>query len=683
MIYQILDSNIPYLVEKINTVIYSEIGYFERKIHDAYSYFRYGDFYKIEDLPPDIQVDLESRVDFNRLVVNNAENNVDNNANNNANKNANNNVNIEENKENHDNNTISTVNTHVNILQSNRKNNRIDAERINISNNSRQNSVEVIPNQVGAGEGNKKKVEADKEDKVEKVGSFRNSATNLPTINSAFNNLNVSESKLFNSPKQISNKDLSEFFKKEANLSKQKLNNSSNSSLFKSSPINKMKIEKQKSIFSPNQQKQNYVNPDAHTESYFKAIMNETKKSKFKRKVSHDDLSSDNNSRLESHNNKKINEFNDKNIIDSDNEPKLSENSSDYDSSIQISSFVYSEESIDQEANTNKTKNKPQKPRKSCIKIVEARENDYNLRSINNNIDNESSQQSTKKMIPKRGVSIGPLANILGKQDERKIDYQSIKKQKTNRKSNNFFTDDSIVEYNQHKLYEKDDISNYDSDSFDNSSKANFPISINNNLSFKNSKTGITKQSSFRRSNSSDNVNSTDHNQYKHDFYGDKRNVFDYGAQLRGLPENHLNIIGADGIERIIEPEKHSEDAEVDAGKNKADLEEDFDVYNKDATILDFEELPIELRLKLDRRTFWKYLKDLIFNEHQILSIFLKKSLFYPPYIRIIKTFTYLFCYITIGTMLYSDDDISAKNKLDIQPAVINFKLLLNKLFYI
>ena len=33
--------------------------------------------------------------------------------------------------------------------------------------------------------------------------------------------------------------------------------------------------------------------------------------------------------------------------------------------------------------------------------------------------------------------------------------------------------------------------------------------------------------------------------------------------------------------------------------------------------------------------------------------------------------------------MLYSDDDISAKNKLDIQPAVINFKLLLNKLFYI
>ena len=112
-------------------------------------------------------------MDFNRLVVNNAENNVDNNANNNANKNANNNVNIEENKENHDNNTISTVNTHVNILQSNRKNNRIDAERINISNNSRQNSVEVIPNQVGAGEGNKKKVEADKEDKVEKVGSFR------------------------------------------------------------------------------------------------------------------------------------------------------------------------------------------------------------------------------------------------------------------------------------------------------------------------------------------------------------------------------------------------------------------------------------------------------------------------------------------------------------------------------
>ena len=684
MIYQIADSNIPYKEEKINTVIYSEISYFEKNKHDPFSYFKYGDFYNIDELPPDIHVNLESRVDFNR-------NDNKDNENNKNNKNDHNN-NIVNNNNQTKNNTINNnsitslannssklhlVNSQNNINKN--QNSRLEAETINIRNNRQNIEVEILPNQVGAGEGQNRKNESNKLDKVDNKLPSHSSDKILPKVKSDFDKilLAYNESKLVNLQKYSSNKDIKINFDNELNKAKEV--NVNTTSLFSSKQDKQdNNLNKQKSSFSPNSNRlsQNYFK----TDNYFKALINDSKKSKFPRKAElKDDMSSINNN-ISQFPSTKINAFNDRSLNNSEesNPQKDSESSSNYESSVQISSFVYTEESIEEkEIKENPvSKLKVRRAQKSIIKIVEEGENNFHLKMNNfDEIDNagsknsKNSQVSKQNLVPKRGVSEGPLSAIINSREERKIDYSSINKinnktnnnRKTNTNNNTFYSDNSIQDFNPNKLYEKEDYSNSNNDidtSYDINSKSNFPINSRK-----------SQQSSVRRSNSLDNINITENDQIKNNFYDNEiDDIYNLNRvqQIKGRPVESMNIIGDDGVERIIEPEKHEHSEEKD--KTEMDV---FDMNNEDATILDFEELPIELRIKYDYRTFWKYLKDIICNEHQIISLFTKKSLFFPAYIRIIKTFTYIFCYITIGTMLYSDDDISAKNKLDLQPAVL------------
>ena len=61
-------------------------------------------------------------------------------------------------------------------------------------------------------------------------------------------------------------------------------------------------------------------------------------------------------------------------------------------------------------------------------------------------------------------------------------------------------------------------------------------------------------------------------------------------------------------------------------------------------------------KLKYDSRKFGLYYWDILLEEHLIITIFCKNSLFIPRYIRIIKslgTITLTFC---LNAMFYTDD---------------------------
>ena len=124
--------------------------------------------------------------------------------------------------------------------------------------------------------------------------------------------------------------------------------------------------------------------------------------------------------------------------------------------------------------------------------------------------------------------------------------------------------------------------------------------------------------------------------------------------------KNKENIIKPDGSEIII---------------NKptiviAPAEEQKLKFYDGATIGDFEELKISDRTKYDHRDFWLYLRDLAFSEHPILSMFFKRSLYYPPYLLELRCFTYIFFVITINTVLFTDSDISVRNGMEMDPNV-------------
>jgi len=120
------------------------------------------------------------------------------------------------------------------------------------------------------------------------------------------------------------------------------------------------------------------------------------------------------------------------------------------------------------------------------------------------------------------------------------------------------------------------------------------------------------------------------------------------------------------------EPEKKQEKPQV---LDKVDKDGKPIIRNINATILDFEELNIEEKLKYDLRGFFEYLWDVVCKDSIPLCIFFQKSLYYPTYIRILKCFTYIFFILVLNTVLYTDADISTRLKLDLSPAVsfINF----------
>ena len=291
-------------------------------------------------------------------------------------------------------------------------------------------------------------------------------------------------------------------------------------------------------------------------------------------------------------------------------------------------------------------------------------DNDDNFNSAKNNKNNNENNKNDNN----RRESVGPLAGILTQVEESKIDYnfnnKNNNKNKNNRTKRNssfntgsktkyFNSDSSGIIYNTDNKFDND-IGDTDSNC-DANSKSNFNI-----IREKVDKT-INKKSTFNNIHELEKIHTTKERDYDCFDY----NYYSPGPQINGRPESELNIMRLEGVEVIHEPEKLNDSKDI---KNlELEMQEK---YNKNATILDFDELPIIERLKYDYRSFCIYLKDMLFNEHILLSLFFRKSLFYPSYIRIIRTFTYIIVYIVIGSMMYTDDDISARNKLDLQPAV-------------
>jgi len=121
------------------------------------------------------------------------------------------------------------------------------------------------------------------------------------------------------------------------------------------------------------------------------------------------------------------------------------------------------------------------------------------------------------------------------------------------------------------------------------------------------------------------------------------------------------DIISSIGNSEPKEKQNRNEDNLTDVDEKR---------INEEATINDFNGLSMEERLKYDFRGFWDYLKDLITNENIFISIFFKKSLFFPTYIRIIRCFTNIIFLIGLNTILYSDKDIAEANKLEVNTSV-------------
>ena len=148
--------------------------------------------------------------------------------------------------------------------------------------------------------------------------------------------------------------------------------------------------------------------------------------------------------------------------------------------------------------------------------------------------------------------------------------------------------------------------------------------------------------------NMSKTMDDTKRNLFNSSFYSERsKSGYNINSSARAIdPLNILNITDQDKVEQI-KPQ------EILMNKNT------------NATIKDFEELSIQDRTKYDFRNFVEYLKDLIFDQSAILNIFLKKSLIYPTEIRIIRAITNFFSIIAITILLFNDDDISARYKLE------------------
>ncbi len=64
------------------------------------------------------------------------------------------------------------------------------------------------------------------------------------------------------------------------------------------------------------------------------------------------------------------------------------------------------------------------------------------------------------------------------------------------------------------------------------------------------------------------------------------------------------------------------------------------------------------------------YLKDSISNEHIVLNLFFKRSLFIPTHIRAIRTIGLASMMFFMNSLFYSDDKIEKRNKLELSEEV-------------
>ncbi len=97
-------------------------------------------------------------------------------------------------------------------------------------------------------------------------------------------------------------------------------------------------------------------------------------------------------------------------------------------------------------------------------------------------------------------------------------------------------------------------------------------------------------------------------------------------------------------------------------------------------SLMDYENLPHSERFKYDTRGFWAYLFDSIQNDTKIVSLFFKRSLIYPTNIRLIRVFSFMSFMIGLNAILYQDNDIRMRMKLEFRANVKVFIKLGNLL---
>jgi hypothetical protein len=98
-------------------------------------------------------------------------------------------------------------------------------------------------------------------------------------------------------------------------------------------------------------------------------------------------------------------------------------------------------------------------------------------------------------------------------------------------------------------------------------------------------------------------------------------------------------------------------------------------VYNSPITIHDYEELGAMDVIEYDKRKFTKYLADELVMNHSIISLFFKKSLFDPFYIRLMKLIFQISLQFCTNALLFTDDYIDAR-ALNTQKVYLDYNLV-------
>jgi hypothetical protein len=124
-------------------------------------------------------------------------------------------------------------------------------------------------------------------------------------------------------------------------------------------------------------------------------------------------------------------------------------------------------------------------------------------------------------------------------------------------------------------------------------------------------------------------------------------------------PENYLT--------KVVEVKsfEHAKAMSINIQANeKEDKSENIEINNliiEEPTVKDYDELTRHEQLMYDRRSFSTYLKEGIINEHRIINILFKKTLFHPFYIKVNKLIFELSMGLALNALMYTANYIDQR----------------------
>ena len=126
--------------------------------------------------------------------------------------------------------------------------------------------------------------------------------------------------------------------------------------------------------------------------------------------------------------------------------------------------------------------------------------------------------------------------------------------------------------------------------------------------------------------------------------------------------DNDISENGSNRVLKFYKNKNEHDNIKVELPKleinNKEDNLEDFDEklnrINPNKTVKDLEGLSMFDKLVYDTRPFIKYFWDTLKEEHLLLNILFKNSLFEPRYIRILRTLGSITLMYTFNALFYT-----------------------------